>query len=152
MIEQANITVKLCFRGLFIEPTSNIVIQVFRSIFVGGIAFITDAGTLWLITLTGLYYLVSSIFGFIVGVMVNYYLSIKFVFKEKAPVGKLGEIVVYIIVSLFGLGLTVALMWFFTEIIGLFFMISKIIATLIAFIWNFSIRKIALYRKGSVNG
>ena len=134
-------------KGLFIEPTSNLAIQVFRSLFVGGLAFVADAGSLWLISITGLHYLLCSVFGFIVGVTVNYLLSVRFVFKEKASVGRFGEITVYFIVSVIGLGLTVLLMWLFTDILGFYFMVSKVFATVITFFWNFSSRKLLLYRK-----
>jgi putative flippase GtrA len=79
-------------------------------------------------------------------VLVNYGLSVRFVFKEKAPLGRPGEIAVYFAVSLIGLGLTVGLMWFFTEVVGLFFMVSRLVAALLVYIWNFSSRKIILYR------
>lgn len=148
MKELVSLAVRFDIKGLLIEPSSNIAIQAFRGLFVGGIAFIADASVLWLLTVSGIYYLISAAISFIVGVMVNYALSIKFVFKEKASMGKIGEIVVYFVVSLIGLGLTIGLMWFFTEIAGFFYMASKGIAALLAFAWNFTARKIALYRKG----
>ena len=129
-----------------VEPTSNVMIQAFRALFVGGIALIADASVLWIISLTGLHYLICAVFGFHIGVGVNYILSVKFVFKEKAPIRSSGEIAVYIVIGVIGLGLTVGLMWFFTEIIGLFFMVSRGIAAVLVFAWNFIIRKITLYR------
>ena len=148
MKEMMNLVLSMDIKGLFIEPTSNLVIQIFRGLFVGGIAFIADAGLLWLISLTGLHYLICTVFGFILGVTVNYVLSVRFVFKEKASVGKVGEIAVYVIVGAIGLGLTAALMWFFTDIIGIFFMISKCITALLVYAWNFFSRKYFLYRNG----
>jgi len=135
-------------RALLIEPSANVMIQAFRALFVGGIAFIADAAVLWTLSLTGLHYLICTVFGFLVGVGTNYILSVKFVFKEKAPLGKIGEVAVYILVGLIGLGLTVVFMWFFTEIVGLFFMVSRGVAALLVFAWNFTSRKVTLYRKG----
>jgi putative flippase GtrA len=138
---------------LFIEPSSNVAIQAFRAFFVGGFAFVVDASVLWIISLTGLHYLICAVFGFIAGLAVNYILSIKFVFKEKAALGKFGEISVYITVSLVGLGLTEVLLWLFSDVAGLYFMISKCITALLVFAWNFSSRKYLLYRnkKGETN-
>ena len=133
-------------KSLLIEPSANVMIQVFRALFVGGIAFVADAAFLWALSLTGLYYLICAVFGFLIGVGTNYILSVKFVFKEKAPIGRVGEIAVYIIVGVIGLGLTVLFMWFFTEVVGLFFMVSRGIAAVLVFAWNFIIRKITLYR------
>ena len=147
MKELITLALHFNFKGLLIEPSYNVAIQAFRALFVGAIVFAADAGLLWLIYLMGIHYLICTVLSFTAAVMLNYMLSVKFVFKEKAPVGKSKEIAVYFIVSLVGLGLTVCFMWFFTEIIGLFFMISKVIATLLAFTWNFSARKAMLYRK-----
>lgn len=134
-------------KGLLIEPSFNVTIQAFRALFVSAIAFVTDAGFLWALSLTGLHYLICAVFGFLAGVGVNYILSVKFVFKEKAPVGKAGEFTVYVLVGVIGLGLTLVFMWFFTEVIGLFFMVSRGIAAILVFAWNFISRKAVLYRK-----
>ena len=136
-------------KGLLLTPTTNVVIQVFRALFVAGLAFIADAGLLWLLSLTGMHYLVCAAFGFVLGVIVNFVLSIKFVFKEKAPVGRQAEFLVYVLVGLGGFGITMGLMWFFTEIVGFHFMVSKLVTIVATFIWNFGIRKLTLYRKDS---
>lgn len=134
-------------KDLLFKPTSNLVIQAFRGAFVGVIAFVADAAVLWLLTLLGIHYLISAVLSFVVGVLVNYVLSVRFVFKEKAAIGRTGELVAYFVISLIGLGITVALMWIFTERLGLYYMVSKCLAALIAFVWNFTARKIALYRE-----
>ena len=134
-------------RGLLISPTENVTIQVFRALIIGGIAFIADAGPMWLLTIAGLHYLISGLLGFLLAVTVNYLLSIRFVFFQKASMGAGGEFSVYIAISLVGLVLTMLLLWFFTEIAGLFFMVSKVLATIVVFGWNFTARKLILYRK-----
>jgi len=147
IIELLRLVFTFNFKGLLIEPTYNVFIQAFRALFVSVLAFVADAGLLWILSFTGLHYLFCTILGFLVGVFVNYMLSIKFVFKEKALIGKTGEVAVYIIIGVIGLGLTVGFMWFFTDILGLFFMISRCITAVLVFSWNFIIRKVILYRK-----
>jgi len=138
---------KFDLKGLLVKPTTNVVIQTFRALFVGAASFLGDAGMMWLVySLTGAHYLICSGFGFIIGVAVNYTLSVKFVFAEKASVGRAAEILIYVIVCLIGLGLTAVFMWFFTDVAGLFFMVSKCIVTVIVFFWNFTARKVTLYR------
>jgi len=78
-------------RDLMIEPTSHVMAQAFRALFVGGIAFIVDAGILWAVSLTGLHYLICAVFGFFAGVSVNYKLSVKFVFKRESPDWQMGR-------------------------------------------------------------
>ncbi len=148
MNELIRLIIGLKLGALLIEPTSNTAIQAFRALFVGVIAFVADAGTLWLVSLTGLHYLACAALGFILGVYVNYVLSSRFVFFVRPKIGKSAEITVFVLVSLVGLGLTEAFLWLFTETVGLHFLLSKCVVTLLVFAWNFTARKLILYRKG----
>ena len=132
-------------RRLFFDPPSNTAFQAFRALVVGGIAFIGDAGTLYLFSLTGLHYLICSAISFIVGVAINFSLSIVFVFPNGARVGRSSEVSIFIAISLVGLVLTELIMWTFTEFVGFHFMLSKCVAAVIVFAWNFTARKLILY-------
>lgn len=133
---------KLDFKSLFITKSSNTFIQFFRYIFVGGVAFLADGGSLFLITTIGVNYLISVIFAFVIGLAVNYGLS-----KQNSSVNGKIEFLVYGIIGVIGLGFTEIIMYVLTEIAGLYFMVSKVIATIIVLVWNFVARKITLYRK-----
>lgn len=137
---------KLDFKSLFITKSSNTFIQFFRYIFVGGVAFLADGGSLFLITTIGVNYLISVIFAFVIGLAVNYGLSKLLVFENSSVNGKI-EFLVYGIIGVIGLGFTEIIMYVLTEIAGLYFMVSKVIATIIVLVWNFVARKITLYRK-----
>lgn len=137
---------KLDFKSLFITKSNNTFIQFFRYIFVGGVAFLADGGSLFLITTIGVNYLISVIFAFVIGLAVNYGLSKLLVFENSSVNGKI-EFLVYGIISVIGLGFTEIIMYVLTEIAGLYFMVSKVIATIIVLVWNFVARKITLYRK-----
>lgn len=137
---------KLDFKNLFITKTNNTFIQFFRYIFVGGVAFLADGGSLFLITTIGVNYLISVIFAFVIGLAVNYGLSKLLVFEKSSVNGKI-EFLVYGIIGVIGLGFTEIIMYVLTEIAGLYFMVSKVIATIIVLVWNFVARKIILYRK-----
>lgn len=137
---------KLDLKSLFITKTNNTFIQFFRYIFVGGVAFLADGGSLFLITTIGVNYLISVIFAFVIGLAVNYGLSKLLVFENSSVNGKI-EFLVYGIIGVIGLGFTEIIMYVLTEIAGLYFMVSKVIATIIVLVWNFIARKITLYRK-----
>lgn len=121
---------KLDFKNLFITKSSNTFIQFFRYIFVGGVAFLADGGSLFLITTIGVNYLISVIFAFVIGLAVNYGLSKLLVFENSSVNGKI-EFLVYGIIGVIGLGFTEIIMYVLTEIAGLYFMVSKVIATII---------------------
>lgn len=131
---------------LFREKTTNIFIQFFRYIFVGGFAFLADAFTLWLCE-KWMNYMIAAAIAFVVGLAVNYALSIWFVFSESSKVkNKVKEFVVYGIIGLIGLLITEGIMYLFTDVFGLYFLISKIIAAEIVLVWNFAARKVVLYK------
>ena len=115
------------FQKIFIEATNNIWIQLFRYGFVGGIAFVADAGCLFGLECAGLSYLVAAAFAFIVGLLVNFILSKCLVFKGSETKSSTGtEFIVFLITGIIGLGLTELLMYLFTEQLSFYFMISKI--------------------------
>ena len=62
--------------------------------------------------------------------------------EEKAM-----EFMVFAVIAVFGLVITEALMWAFTEKLGWYYMISKAVAAIIVLFWNFFMKKILLYRK-----
>ena len=149
MKELMDLLLHLKLKDLFIRPTTNGMIQFFRYAFVGGIAALVDWAVLYALTRLGMHYLVSTVFAFVAGLAVNYLLSKKLVFSaEKSRVGRSAEFAVYAVVGVVGLGLTEAIMYLLTEKLGLYFMFSKIIATLVVLVWNYAGRKLILYRRG----
>ena len=136
---------KLDLKSLFITPTSNALIQFFRYIFVGGVAFLADGGSLFLIEAIGVNYLIAAIFAFIIGLVCNFLLSKLMVFQKSDKDGKV-EFAVYGVIGVIGLGITEIIMYVLTEIAGIYLMLSKVVAAAIVLIWNFVARKLVLYR------
>lgn len=135
-------------KKLFIEPTNNTLIQLFRYLFVGGTAFVVDAGCLFLLERMGLNYLLAAVFAFIAGLTVNFILSKALVFKgNESGSSNEVEFLVYAVIGVIGLGLTELIMYLFTERLSVYFMLSKVVAAVIVLIWNFVARKVTLYRK-----
>lgn len=139
---------KADIKGIFINPTENTLIQFFRYLFVGGASFVADYVLLHIITEFGVYYLVSGIISFIAGLCVNYALSKLLVFSKKTTGSeKAKEFMFFAVIAVFGLIITEVLMWFFTEKLSWYYMISKAVAAIIVLFWNFFMKKILLYRK-----
>lgn len=140
-------TLKLWLHKLFLAPTQHTAVQFFRYLFVGGLAFCADAGSLFLMERAGLHYLLAAAVAFLIGLTVNFLLSKRFIFTEDSKrVGRTGEFVAYGLIGLAGLGITELIMYLFTSVFGVYFMLSKIISTIIVFLWNFGARKLFLYR------
>ncbi len=106
--------------------------------------------------------LVGAAFGFTVSVIVNYILSMKFVFERREDMDKKKEFIIFVILSLVGMGLNELLIklcmdgiyanWIWLRNLlhendDLATAGSKIIATVIVMVYNFISRKIFLEKK-----
>ena len=118
---------------------------------VGGIAFIIDYICLIISKeIFGLSVLLSAAIAFIISVIFNYILSIKWVFNVNKEIDQKKNFIIFIVLSIIGLILTEIIMWFGTDIIKISYLIVKIFATAIVMIFNFITRKIFLERNRGV--
>ena len=116
--------------------------QVARFGAVGLIAFAIDYGLMVLLTQAfGVYYLVSATISFTVSVVFNYFASMRYVFTHKEGMTRRREFAIFVILSVIGLGLNNALMWIGTSLIGITYLITKLVATFLVTIFNFITRK-----------
>jgi putative flippase GtrA len=136
---------------LFRERTDDIFLQFFRYIFVGGTAFIVDFFFLYFFSdICGIYYLISAVLSFIISVLVNYIMSTRWVFNQDNIGNKVLEFNLFILISTIGLVFTEILLYFFTDIVGLYYLVSKIIASIIVLFWNFLARRVMFYGKSFI--
>ncbi|MDD1774488.1 MAG: GtrA family protein [Methanobacterium sp.] len=137
---------KETFQKVITRNTDKTEIQFFRYIFVGGVAFIVDFTSLYVLTdFFGIYYLYSAAAAFILGLVVNYFMSISWVFNKRKLNSKTIEFSVFALIGIIGLGLNEIFIWFFTDELNLFYLVSKILAAIIILFWNFFARKITLF-------
>ena len=135
-------------KALFTEKTESTVVQLFRYTFVGGLAFIVDFGTLFILTeYLNLFYLISAGIAFILGLITNYALSVNWVFSNRTLDSKGMEFFLYTVIVLIGLGLNELLLWTLTDLLSIYYLFSKIITAIIIYLWNFFARKYLLFNK-----
>ena len=98
---------------------------------VGVIAFVIDYGLMVALTeLAGVNYLISATISFTVSVVFNYLASMRYVFTHKQGLSRLG--------------VNDLLMWLGSSVLGVSYLIVKIVATAIVMVYNFVTRKIFL--------
>ena len=91
--------------------------------------------------------MISAVLSFIISVLVNYIMSTKWVFNQDNIDNRLVEFNLFILISTIGLVFTEILLYFFTDVIGLYYLISKIISAIIVLFWNFLARRVMFYGK-----
>lgn len=154
------------FNKFFIEETNNTFIQFFRSIFVGGVATVADMAVLILFReLFKCSESLSAVLGFIAGVTVNYIICTFWVFSKAKVKNRLLDFLAFCVIGIIGLGLTELIIAPFS-LKGIFgegilvsnsvfgdliptdkyYIIGKLIAIVLVYIWNFCARKFILYR------
>jgi Predicted membrane protein len=122
---------------------------------VGGLSFIADTCTIYIFkeyilssVPFGLY--LSVIIGFIVGLAVNYILSVLFVFtgaKEAVKGKQMIFFMQFAVIGIIGLILTEALMFLGVELLNWHYLITKVFAASIVLIWNYGARKYLIVKK-----
>ena len=123
--------------------------QLIKFGLVGGIAFIIDYGIMVLLTeVFKVPSLISAAISFTVSVIFNYIASIKWVFDvDKEKNSKAKELIVFILLSIIGLGINELIMWIMDKEFGIYYMISKIVATIVVMCYNFITRKLFLEKR-----
>ncbi len=119
--------------------------QMFRYAFVAVFGLVVDFGTvIFTKQVLGFYYLIAACCGFLLGLVCTYILSNKLVFgRPKGDQRRL--FILFGIIGLVGLGILNLLMWILTGQFGINYIVSKALATIVVFMWNFFARK-TLYK------
>jgi len=121
--------------------------QIIKFGIVGVIAAVVDVATLVVLKeIMHMDVLTSSMISFCASVVVNYILSMAFVFKSKGQ-NKLCEFILFVLLSIGGLGLNQLILWIGVSFTSVYYLIVKLIAMIVVPVYNFVTRKIFLEKK-----
>jgi len=131
---------------VFKGESSSPVIQFCRYVLVGGLSFLVDFATLFVLyRFVGLHYLVAATIGFLVGLASIYTCSILYVFNHRSLDNPVYEFLVFGLLGVVGLGITLLTMYLLTGVFGAEVLFSKVVAAAVTFAWNFLSRKLLLF-------
>lgn len=124
---------------------SKLIKQIIKFGIVGGSAFAIDYGLMIFLTeVMNINYLISNGLSFSASVVFNYIMSVKWVFDVKEKNSKTNEFLIFVLLSLVGLGINQFIMWITVEKLEVYYLLSKIYATIIVMVYNFITRKMFL--------
>ena len=120
--------------------------QALRYGVAAALGFAADYGTLILLKEgLGLHYLLAAAIAFAIGIAVNYLVGVLFVFR-RGELPRALELTGFLLISLAALGLTELLLYALTELFGLHYLLSRLLAGAATYLFNFLMRRYALYR------
>lgn len=130
-----------------LKPSNALWEQFVRYVLVGGLAFLGDFGCYALVLQTWgqEHYQIAGATGFLLGSIINYVLSIFWVFNKRSSQNAGIEFVLFVIIGAVGLGLNGLILWLLISGMSQNPLIAKIIAAGLVLVWNFSARKFLLF-------
>lgn len=119
-----------------------LILQFCKFSAVGIFSFFVDYGLMVILVETAeIDYFSASAFSYTFSVLVNYILSMRYVFQGRADMSRTKEAGIYFVLSFIGLGLNQMLMWMMVDMVGIFYGIAKPLSTLMVTGYNFLSRK-----------
>ena len=137
-----------------------IIEQFLKFAVVGGISFLVDFTVYTIMcNVLHIHYIIAGVLGFTVSVVVNYILSMRYVFLSKDDTRKDKEFFIFVVLSLMGMFLNTILLYLCIDILysNLGYLkqllsnewmniVAKVFATGVVMVFNFITRKIFLER------
>lgn len=125
-----------------------LIAQVMKFVIVGGLSFVLDFIIYYVLkNYFSVYYLIAGFFSFTLSLIFNYLMSMKFVFKSKDDLKKTHEFIIFVTLSVMGLGLNLLCLFILVDIYKMNDLIAKILVAGIVMFFNFVTRKIFLEQK-----
>lgn len=134
--------------SLFIERIFGRYAIFVRYLISGGISFGTNIVILYLLTeYFGVYYLTSVILAFLVAFVVSFFMMKHWTFQDTSKEGVHQQMSIYLSVAVFNMLLNTALVYLFVEYIGVWYIFSQFIASLLIAVSSFFIYKYLIFVK-----
>lgn len=120
-----------------------------RYLVAGGCVFLLDYAGLFILTeYAGVHYLIAASVAFAVGVAVMYLMSVSWVFSHRTCANRLQEFSLFAAVGVVGLIVNAIVIGALTEIVGLHYLFSKVVAAGVILMFNFIVRRALLFSPG----
>lgn len=131
---------------LFTRRPEKTIVQLFRYTFVSAASLAVDFLLLALLTeIFSIHYLLSAAFSYLGGLIVNYFLSIVWVFHSRKLDNRRLEFGIFLIIGIAGLGINELLMWLFVDVLALYYLLARVFSAGFGYAWKYVARKLILF-------
>jgi len=131
---------------VFLNKSDHTGVHFVRQTFASLAAFSLDFFLLTFLTeAVHFHYIISAIIGFLAGTVLLYFLSIVWVFSKRRFDNQKIEFGLFVLISALSLALNTGFLLLLTEVFGIFYLISRMIAATTIFFLNFIVKKILLF-------
>nr|WVL55794.1 GtrA family protein [Xanthomonas nasturtii] len=110
------------------------------------VALLADLGTFGFLARSGWGWYGAAAAGFLVGSLVSYVISVRWVFATRRFHSRSAELAIFVMIGCFGLLVVQGAMWFGIERLGIPGSSARLIAVIFSFTSNFLLRKLILFR------
>ena len=132
---------------IFFYPTESNRNEFVKYLIGGGSAYTVDFFLLIFMTeFLGVPVLISAAVSFIIGLIIIYILSIKWIFENRIQNNSYQEFFIFSFIGIIGLLINETLIWASISNEYVHYTVAKIMSAGLVFIWNFSARKFILFR------
>ncbi len=125
-------------------------LKLFSYLIVGGGATVVEWAGFWFFhEFCGIQYLAATVIAIVISTFSNWLFGRLLTFRDAQKGNILLEIAKIYAVSIVGLLMNLGLMWLMVEQLAIWEMAAKMIATAIVFAYNYLVRVLFVYRRGS---
>lgn len=133
-----------------VKKNFSLIHQFIRFVMVGGAATFTQYVILVILVEIDLVTApAASSIGFAISAMLNYWLNYHFTFASDAS--HQSAALKFAIVAATGLGLNYLLMYFLSEVLEIYYIISQIQVTFVVLLWNFFVNRAWTFRRSTAS-
>lgn len=120
--------------------------EFFSYMTIGFLALFLDLACVYFFTeFFALHYLISVALAFTLAAILNYILQKMITFRNSSK-KYLKQFLAFFLIGLVGLAINLSVVYLGVEYVGLWYMTAKLVATVLAFFWNFSANKLLTFR------
>jgi putative flippase GtrA len=142
------VTPEVFLKKLFVNQTSRGLVQLIRYGLVVAVAAPIDlGGYIFLKEVFHMHYVLAATIAFTTSLIVNYFLSVAWVWTNHTGRQRHVDATIFGIIGIVGLVLTDVIVFVFTDLADLNYIVSKLLAFTMVFFWSFGARRYLFQKK-----